>query len=1070
MADPTSGCAQCGAGLGPGSKFCSSCGAPVAPPAARVEGERRHLAVMFCDLVGSTTISEQLDPEDYGDIVLAYQEAGRAIVERLGGSVAQFAGDGLLSSFGFPVAHEDDADRAVMAGLAILDALDDINARARRMGTTFEARVGVHVGPTVIGAMGAAHRTDISIFGITTNVAARLEAFAQPGTVVVSDAVVRGLRRRYRLTDLGVPELKGVTRRVNAFRVDGVEGGRTAQLDPPAGQMVGRSAELGLLLGAYARARAGCHVVVVSGEPGVGKSTLVGSLAAELAGEEHLWVEFQCSELAEASPLWPVIGGLRNILEIGDHDPPDLQRKKLRDGIVAPLDHELDGFPFLADLLGVEPDDRGALLGVSAEVRRARTLDALTEWALALAARAPIVLVAEDLHWADPTTLELIERIISRATNLPVLCLCTSRDGVPQDWDAARVEHVSVDRLGKAESRALAARLSETYDVPADTLVALADRADGVPLFIEELVRSAAESHAEAEAGPAGLPDTLQKVLTARLDRLGDSRALAQAASVIGREFSLELLGTVVGQTPERLTALLGDLVEAGILQEQPHRHPVTYAFRHALIQDAAYATMLRRRRRELHGVAAAALSEKFPVVADAAPELVAHHLTEADRPLDAARWYAQAGRHAVERAALPEAISHYETAIALLRQRGDEEGVDELLLTLLILCGNAYMGTSGPGGDETLPLWEGAIELAQRLENSDELSSAMNGAAVYWSDRGELDTTIALASRILEIGERGGSRVASLRGHLSLGMAYLYAGEVDRSIVHCEQGLALEREGDYEAVTYGVGHDQGTMGRMVLSWSQWWSGRPDAALATALEGDERARRLPSSLSQAMAGHAVGFAHYMRDEHEQAIQVARSNLMLTEELHFPFWLGLALLVLGASRAHLGDRGGLDDLDRAFGILMAMGNRGGGTMGISLLAESQRVLGFFEEAEATAAFGLGISADNGQHFYDPELRRIGALAAYQADPGRSDEALRRLASSHDEATRAGARSFALQCAVDLARLRREDPAGRPAAAGDLEAALAAMVDGHGTHRHRQARLLLHELSTSGTVPT
>ena len=1010
---------------------------------------------MFCDLVGSTALSEQLDPEDLGDLVLGYQEMGRQIVDRFGGSVAQFLGDGLLTYFGHPVAHEDDADRAVMAGIAILEALQPLRVQAIALGaTTLEARVGIHTGPVVVGSMGSADRSDTSLFGSTTNVAARLEAFAPAGSVVASETTVRLLRGGYSLTDGGTPELKGIDRPVRVWHVGGTaEAAAAARVHGDTPAPIGRTVETAAMVAAVDRATDhGGQTILVTGEPGVGKSALVGALFGALHDRPHRWLEFQCSELASASPLLPVTNGLRRLLEIGERDEATTQRERLEAGLSV-LGASADvALPFVADLLGIDVDGGAALRGLSPEVRRHRLLDALVDWALVLADDAPLVLVTEDLHWADPSTLELLQRITARATTRPVACVCTSRVELPPDWEPAAFTRLSVGRLGMEDSQALAARLARELDLPAGAVAALAERGDGVPLFIEELVREAADAGGK-------LPETLQSVLAARLDRLGDDRATAQAAAVLGRDFPVGLLSAVLGVPESRVLNSLVRLRDAGIVSSGWSADGSRYVFRHALIQDAAYASLLRRRRRELHARVAEVLTEEYPLQADAAPELLGHHYREADRTLDAARCFALAGRRAVERAALQESITHYETGIELLRLLESGPERDELLLSLLILLANAFMGTGGPGAGAVIPVWEDAMALAERVGNFDELTSAMNGAAMYWSDRGDLERTIGLATRILEIAESSQSRIASLRGHCTLGMAYLFQGDGARSLVHSETGVGFERDGDFFTVTYGVGHDQGVFGRTMQSWALWWVGRPDAALAVALEADERAQRLPSSLTQAMARHAVALARHLRRESSGAIEAAMANVMLTEELGIPFWLSTALMVLGTERARSGDPAGLEDLDRAFAVLLEIGNQGGSTMGLTLLAEAQCGLGLIDQAVATAEAGLAVSEGLDQPFYDPELLRVkaAALRARGADGVQeSDGALR---ESLTRSKALGAHSFHLRAAVDLATLHESNEHEFAETQSILAAACSAMGDGATTVDQIAAHALL-----------
>jgi tetratricopeptide (TPR) repeat protein len=752
-----------------------------------------------------------------------------------------------------------------------------------------------------------------------------------------------------------------------------------------------------------------------------------------------------------------VVGGLRHVLGIRADDTSETQLAKLT-GVLEGQNAATTALePYLADLLAIEREQPSSLDGLSAEMLRVGTLDALVEWAVRTASTAPLVVLAEDLHWADPTTLELLERLGRGGGSHPIFILCTARpefDPQPMFDDN---DHLRLSRLSVADSRALAVRVSSTYGVPEDMVVKLADRGDGIPLFIEELVRGAAEPPLGGDARHSAMPDSLQSLLAARLDRLGEARTVAQAAAVIGREFAIDLLSAVTQMPGDSLARYLVDLVDSGIVLRQDELESDSFVFRHALIQDAAYASLLRRRRRELHGVIASLLPDLRATEVRSAPELVAYHYEAAGESLMAARWYVNAGKRACERAALVEASRHFESGIRLL------DGVDltvegeGLLLALLILCANAHMGTSGPGGETTLPLWHKAVSLAEELGNADELTSAMNGLATYNFDRGNLESTIEIASRILDISESSGSRVAALRGNLSLAMARFYRGEVVQALTNLEEGLKLEREGDYFTVTYGVGHDQGTMGRSVLAWSQWWLGRPDLGLQTALEGLRRSQTLPSSLSQAMARHMVAFIHYERGEGEEALAVSRENVSVCEELDFPFWLGTSLLVNGAQKARLGNPEGLADLDRAFLLLLdGGGDRGGGSMAFALLAGAQQALGLHEQAIATAELGLAITAGNGQPFYDPELQRLVAMSRYASDPEQLDEVVSNLSDAVRLARQLGAASFALRAALDLATLPGSEGPRRAQCVGELEVALTQMSDGHGTSDQRAAR--------------
>ncbi len=1018
-------------------------------------GERRQLTVLFCDLVDSTALAEELDPEDFGELILGYQEMAREIVNRFGGVVAQFLGDGILAYFGSPVANEDDADRAVMTGLAILDHLVEYRQAARQLGAdSLEARVGIHTGPVVVGSMGGPDRADISLFGSSTNIASRLEGFAAPRSVVASEMTVRLLRGRYSLANRGTPELKGIRRHFRVWQVLGAIESVEPRHTLGKGAVVGRSTEIASLRHAVDLATSeGCQVVLVRGEPGVGKSTLLHSLFDALAERPHRWLEFQCSELASATPLEPVILGIRRLVGIHQTDSTQAQVAKLGTALQTLGAGSAEAMPFIADLLGVGADTHQVLEGLSPDVRRHRTLEALTEWAAALATESLLVLVTEDLHWADPTTVELLARLAERATRLPVALIVTSRKPLPTPWQPLTFTEIPVSRLSSTDSLQLVSHLAAGLDLPSQALGVLAERGGGIPLFLEELVRSVADG-----SDPSGaLPETLQSVLLASLDSLGDAKFTAQAASVLGREFSVAVLAALLEVDQTELIDTLDRLTAAGILSTSLSTEGRRYSFRHALIQDAAHASVLRRTRRDLHGRASDVLTHQFPLVAEESPALLAHHCLAAGNVNDAARWYTAAGRLAVEKAALQEAVSHYESGIQILRDADVWPERDRLLLTLYILCNNAIMGTTGLGHVDFLKYSEAAMTLAEQMGDVDELTSAMNGVATYWFDQGRLDLTIEMADRILAIGEDSGSRVAALRGHCTLGVGYLLRGETDRSLHHLTTGIALEEEGDFFTITYGVGHDEGVLARCMASWAQWWLGRPDASLTAATDADQRAQALPSSMTQAMARYALALSHFLRGEAEQACAVAGENVVFCEELGVPFWLSLSLLVLGTQRALLGNQAGLLDLDRAFGVLIEIGNQSASPVGLAMLAEAQRTLGFPDRALLTADAGLAAAEDAGQAFYEPELIRVKAMAtAAVGDPEHAVSLLRRSITS---AKVSGAASFQLLSATDFARLVGQDDELQAEVRGHLGEALGAMGDGSDTAPQVAARRLL-----------
>jgi class 3 adenylate cyclase/tetratricopeptide (TPR) repeat protein len=1056
-------CPSCGVAVDESARFCPSCGTAqlVAAPSQTdlPTGERRRLTILFCDLVDSTALSEQLDPEELGELVLAYQEMGRKVVTDFDGHVAQYLGDGLLVYFGYPTAHENDAERAVLAGLAILAGLAAINDRASARDVRLAARVGIHAGPAIVGEMGSTDRSDTSAFGSTPNIAARLEAFAAPDTVSISDEVRRFLDPCFEVVDRGTPKLKGITRSIRVWEVAGV-GERApraaAHSDLP---MIGRGREFGALLTALARADDGePGLLVVMAEPGLGKTRLLQELYTHVESRGGtVWLEGQCSELTAATPLAPLIQFLRRTLALDELPSADERRIRLLDALAVLGPGSADAAHYLGELLGISvprPVHADAEGDEGPELKRRRTLDTLAAWVRAVARDQTVLVVVEDLHWSDPTSVELVELLTTLPGALRVLCVCTARPDVELAWRAPdAVTTITLSPLGFEDAEHLTRSLATGRGLSADIVDALAQRSDGVPLFIEELVAAASED--DLAADPGEVPLTLQALLASRLDLLGHARPIAQAAAVLGREFSLPLLAAIAGMPADDLTTALERLVDSGIMTNRQVVGGVVYAFRHALIQDAAYGSLLRRHRRLLHESAATQLTTTFAQLVADSPEIVAHHLLGAERLMDSAAWYETAGRRAAERAALREARAHFEQGIRVIEALESSPARSQQMMSLHVLLGNTLMGSSGIGNDEAGPVWKRAIEFADEVGDAEEATAALNGLAVYHADRGEIAATEQCVDRILDIADRVGSRIARLRGHGTIAQVRLYQGRGREAREHVMHALSLSKEGDFFTVTYAIGHDQETFFHLVGSWTAWWLGRPDESLALAKQGLAIALRIPSSLSQAMARNTVAMAHHLRNEPAAAAAVARENLQFAIGLDFPFWRGIAQMLLGAQLARLADPDGVPMLEDGLDRMAAIGNLSGGSVGMLLLADAYFHSGRFDDAIGAADLGLASAATIDQPFCDTELlatkgRSLVALGRLDAGHAALEQSL---ATGRDQ----GALSATLQAALALFPLLAPNDPHR--ARSVLEEALTAMVDGADTPDQRAARAQL-----------
>src|SRR5215470_13205709 len=680
-------CSSCGGKIQDGSKFCDSCGTPLAAVprsqpeqapldkaqaataedgASKVptEAERRQLTVLFCDLVGSTQLSSQLDPEDLRVVVRAYQEAAAAVIQQYAGHIAQYLGDGLLVYFGYPAAHEDDARRAVHTGLGIVEAIATLNTRL--MGpyaVQLAVRLGIHTGPVVVGEMGGGGRHEHLALGETPNIAARLEGLAPANAVVISAVTARLVGGTFALEDMGAHTLHGVTEPMVVSRVRGLAA--TPSRDEEfvtAGipLLVGREEESGLLRRRWKQSKAGLgQVVFVSGETGIGKSALVAGLRAQVRAEGLPRITYRCSPYHTTSALYPVITQIEHLLQFAPDDPPAIKLTKVEAGL-RPYGLLLaEVVPLVAGLLAVPlPAERYAALTVTPQHQKQQTLDALVAWLAAAAEQQPILVAWEDLHWADPTTLELLGLVVEQAPTVPMLHVLTSRPEFSPPWPPrSHITPLVLNRLERLQVEALIAQRAGSKALPAEVVQHIVAKTDGVPLYVEELTKMLLalpllreEENQYVLTGPlrtVAIPDTLQDALMARLDQLNTAKEVAQLGAVLGREFPYDLLQAIAPQEEDTLQAGLAQLVGAELLYQRGRPPRARYIFKHALIQDAAYASLLKSTRQQVHQQIAQVLEARFPAVVETQPELVAQHYTAAGCHEQAVRYWQQAGQQA---------------------------------------------------------------------------------------------------------------------------------------------------------------------------------------------------------------------------------------------------------------------------------------------------------------------------------------------------------------------------------------------------------------------------------------
>ena len=1036
------------------------------------EGERRQLTVLLCDLVGSTALAERLDPEDFNSAIRTYQRHCAAVVTRSGGHVANYLGDGVLAYFGYPHAQEDAAERAVRAGLAIIDESDDLKPRPN---PTLWVRVGIATGLVVDGRTGEGVLTQIAL-GKPLNLASQLQALVEPGTVVIADSTRCLLGELFALEDLGHYTLEGFTALVRAWRVTGegeLQGRFAALRGTNLAPLVGRRQELTLLRDRWWQAKEGeGQVVLLAGEAGIGKSRLVQALRENLAREPHTYLGYHGSPFHRSTPLWPVIAQLERASGFVKGDGPEHKLVKLEALLAQGSGGLTQVAPLVASMLSIPYEGHYPRFEMNPSLQRQLTLAALVDQLVGLASRQPVLLVWEDAHWVDPTSLELLGIVIDRLQTLPVLALVNFRPEFAPPWPShTHITSLTLNRLSRRRCGRLVTGLTGGKPLPITVLDSIVARADGVPLFVEELTRAVLEagllrekdSHYELESSllPAAIPMTLQDSLMSRLDRLAPFKEVAQIASVICREFAHDLLAAVGAYGEEELTEAMCQLTAAELVFRRGTGLHAGYIFKHALIRDAAYASLLKSKRRQLHARTAQVLEERFAHIVEAEPDVLARHWTEAGSAAKASTYRLKAGERMLARSAVAEALAQLTMGLEVLQSLPDDDERRRKELELQIASGAALCAVKGQGAPETAQAYARAHTLCGELGEERCLVPVLLGLWVSHNARDELVAARAAAVQLLECAERKGDHAAAILGHRALGASLFQLGEFAAAEKHLRQLLATE-DSTAKHPPVSLPYDPHVSGRAWLALSLAVLGYPGQALEQSNQAIAETDQLRHHNTTALVlCLRCSLAQFLRDHQAVAIHVA-ALLTLAAEQGFAYWAAIGQVFQGWVQAEAGEvTAGIVGMRRGLAACEATGAQAYVPYNLALLADMCRRVGDASQGRVLLDEAMARLARTGACYCEAELFRLDGelrLALPQPDQDSAEASFRRALeiARHQEA-----RVVELRAAVSLARLWA-DCGNRQEALDLLVPIHGWFTDGHAVRDLIEAKQLLDAL--------
>ena len=997
--------------------------------------ERRQITVMFCDVMDFTPLSSRLDPEDLSTVIHGYQSCVASTIARFGGFIARYVGDGVLIYFGWPEAHETDAERAVRAGLTVIAAIGQMSI----LNDPLHIRIGIATGLVVIGApIGTGEARQQTAMGETPNLAARLQALAGADGLVIDQTTRRQLGSLFDCRDLGRLELKGFAEPVPAWKVLGerLVGSRFEALHTDTlAPMVGRDAELDLLVRCWQCARQGeGQVLLVSGEAGIGKSRLIAALEDRLQCEAPTRLRYFCSPDQTDTALHPLIASLQH--EAGfAHGDTDVERLcKLRSRLALTATTSA-GTALIAELLSIPSHEQSPVLNDSPQARKQRTFDTLIERVRMLAQTGPLLVILEDAHWADASSIEFFDALIPTLRKLPALLIISTRDEGAGAWTGQeRISMMSLARLDRRQAAALAAGITAHVALPPGLLERIVDQTDGIPLFVEELTKTVVETAPPEEPGggpaPLAVPSSLQASLMSRLDRIPAAKEVAQVGALFGREFPETLLTAIAGLPASTLLHGLQQLVDAGLASKRGTSPDASYSFKHALVRDTAYGMLLRSRRRALHANAAAALEEQSPELRERQPELLAHHYTQAGLAEPAIDYWTRAGRRSVARSAMVEAVAQLRQALELVPELPEGQARNRQEMELQATLGGVLFAVQAWSGGRAARAYARAQELAEKLGDVETTVRVLAGFVHYHMGQCRYREAREIAVNLVAIADREAAPSAQLIAHRCMGVSLHWSGEFAGALKHFDRVLALYDPARDRQLAPVLGFDLGVQAAVLSCWDLLILGRPDQALARFEQATSQFGDVEHKHSRVFAlGYGGIFSLFLGDR-ERALSQLAEAFELASEQHFAAWEGISSIVLGANFTVRADGArGLEQARAGYARYAAANGAPdvssalvlNGTYYLGLLALACESAGASADALVYLDSATDSAARSGERWFGAELYRLKGEWLLCHAPSGEVQAETAFREAIDLAAQQGALLWQLRASMSLARV-------------------------------------------------